>query len=445
MGTLEDLRTRAKAAAASVIEGGGVGVRTLKRLDSRKDDPSPRRPIRKTEFAMDDHGGRHTMMKADQMVLCKAEDNSPELEFQKFNDEALIFRMLLKKSGQDIRETNWYRERMEHYHPVRKMLKQLDSETAGDGLEWVPTNFSADWVRLVNLDTKVAMLLKQINPMPSDPYKVPNITANMTTYFISEQIADSGTKITAGDPTTSNFQLDAKKIGVRTPFSTEVEEDSIVPILAMARENMATAIAHGLESAIINGDTSGTHQDNDVTASTDVRKMFRGLRFHALSSGAFNLTCSTPLTVANMRAIRAQMGKYGVNPSNLFWLVGPVVYQKGILNLADVVTVDKYGQSAVVLTGELARFDGIPIVVSEDTREDLNASGVKDNTTTDNGVILLVHRPSWYWGTKRAFNQKVWENIEYDQKFLVGTARHALATPITTEAVCVAGLDADAA
>lgn len=444
MPTLDELRSRAKAAATSIIEGGGVGLKTMKRLDRRGDDPAPR-VVRKSEYVVDDDGHESTRLPADAVVMNKAEAGSKEHDFQKFNDEALILRMLMKPSGQDIRNTKWYRERMQKHHPVRKMLKQLDSETAGDGLEWVPTNFSSDWVRLMRLDTKVINLLKQVNPMPSDPYKVPTITANMSVYYISEQTGDSGTKITASDPTTSNFQLDAKKIGVRTPFSTEVEEDSIVPILAMARENMAEAIAHGLESGVINGDTSGTHQDNDTTASTDVRKMFRGLRFHSLSNSAFNLTCSTPLTAANMRAIRAQMGKYGVNPSNLFWIVGPIVYQKDILNLADVITVEKYGQSAVVLTGELARWDGIPIIVSEDTREDLNTAGVRDSTTQDNGVILLVHRPSWYWGTKRAFNQKVWENIEYDQKFLVGTARHALATPITTEAVCVAGLDADAA
>ena len=443
MGTLEDLRTRAKAAAMSIVDGGGVGVRTQKRLDRRGDDPAPR-PVRKTEYVMDDDGNEYGRSPVDTMVLCKAEHGSKEHEFQKFQDEALIMRLMLKSSGKDLRDTKWYREKMQKHHPVRKMLKQLDSETAGDGLEWVPTNFSADFVRLLSLETKVINQLTPINPMPSDPYKVPIITANMTVYFIAEQLGDAGTKITAGDPTTSNFQLDAKKIGVRTPFSTEVEEDSIVPILSATRENMATAVADGQEDAVLNGDTSGTHQDNDVTTSTDIRKMYRGLRFHGLSSASFKATMSTPLVAADLRSLRAKMGKYGVNPNNLIMIVGPIVYQKGLLALADVVTVEKYGPSAVVLTGELARWDGIPVIVSGQQRENLNVSGVKDSTTTNNGTIMFVSRKHWYWGTKRAFNQKVWENIEFDQKYLVGTARHALSTPITTEPVCVIGVDADA-
>jgi len=52
-----------------------------------------------------------------------------------------------------------------------------------------------------------------------------------------------------------------------------------------------------------------------------------------------------------------------------------------------VRTVDKYGQFATVLNGELGKIDGIPVIVSEKIRENLNASGVYDGTTTTKTLL----------------------------------------------------------
>jgi hypothetical protein len=94
------------------------------------------------------------------------------------------------------------------------------------------------------------------------------------------------------------------------------------------------------------------------------------------------------------------MGKYGVDPNSLAWVVGISGYNQ-MLALSEVITVDKYGPNAVVLSGELARFDGIPVIVSEYVREDLNATGVYDGTTTGRTEVLLVRKDAFLYGDRR--------------------------------------------
>ena len=59
-----------------------------------------------------------------------------------------------------------------------------------------------------------------------------------------------------------------------------------------------------------------------------------------------------------------KMGKYAADPSQLVIVTDVGTYLSGFLGLTNVVTVDKFGPSAVVLTGQLAAYRGVPIIVS---------------------------------------------------------------------------------
>lgn len=417
---LNDLQKRMAGLAGAVVG------RTVVR---KSDDESPAR-LRKGEY---ETNGGSAVSTVDQLMLRKSGGDRDIQNFQEFNDNCIILSALLKR---DVRDLNYYGERM---HKSGDLRKVMDSATTSAGVEWVPTIFSADWVRYVDLELKVANLLRRIQ-MPSDPYKVPYQASQVTVYLVAEQTSDAGTKFTESSPQTGNFQLDAKKLGVRVAFSEELTEDSIVPVLPMLREELGYAVGKAIEDAIINGDTSGTHQDSDVTASTDRRKAFRGLRKHALAQSTQSLSTYSN---ANIRSLRAKMARYGVDPSSLFFLTGPIQYQKQLLNLSDVITVDKMGDKAVVLSGQLAAVDGIPVIVSPVMRENVNASGVYDGTTTNKGTLLLVYRPAWYLGERRGLELKLWEDIQYGQNYLVGSTRNAFNTPWTSDPVAVAGVAVD--
>ena len=80
-----------------------------------------------------------------------------------------------------------------------------------------------------------------------------------------------------------------------------------------------------------------------------------------------------------------------------------------------------------MLSGELAKFDGIPIVISEYARENLNASGVHDGVTTTKTVIYLANRRGHIWGNRSGFQTQVLRELyaESGQDALIATERKA--------------------
>lgn len=337
-------------------------------------------------------------------------------DFQKRSDDVYLMSKILRQDAKTLRIYKNFEE--------SELAKAMAAATSGSGLEWVPTAFSADLIDKVRLALKVAALHKRID-MPTNPYKLPVVSSDATAYLISEATSDTETKITASTPGTKNVTLTAIKLAGRVLFSEELTEDSIIPVLGFVKSNISTALAVAQEDATINGDTSGTHQDSDVTSANDARKAYNGYRKLALSGA--KVDCSS-FTIDNLRSIRKAMGKYGVDPSKLAWVTGISVYSQ-LLSLKDssgnpmVITVDKYGPNATIMTGELAKVDGCPVIVSEKIREDLNDSGVYDGSTTTKTLICLVYVPGFVYGDRRRVTIKTKEEIETDQQLLVATQR----------------------
>ena len=163
-------------------------------------------------------------------------------------------------------------------------------------------------------------------------------------------------------------------------FSRSVEADSAAAILPFVRGKLVQAFVEAEEQTILDGDTDGTHQDTDVQAlgATDVRTAWDGLRKKALAQTA--TAGSGALTAAQVKTLRATMGKWGINPSDLALIVGVNGYYD-LLGDDNLLTVEKLGPKATILNGQLGMIYGMPVIVSEHVRENLNASGVHDAIT----------------------------------------------------------------
>lgn len=317
-------------------------------------------------------------------------------EVQEQMDNIFILSKLLERPARSLK--SWVK--LENMAP--DFVKAMDTQTAGEGLEWIPTGFSPTLLEKVRLATKVAGLFTII-PMPTNPYTLPVQLGRFTTYKHDEQTADTGqTKIPIGQAAnepTGKTTFTAQGHASRILVSKDIEEDSIIPILPFVQSELVKAMAEGREDAILNGDTAGTHEDSDVTSASDRRKLWLGLR--AIANDRTYKTDLGTFDLTNIRLLRENMVKYGINPMDLAFVVGVKGYNK-LLSLTEVKTVDKYGDKATVLNGELAKLDGIPIIVSEWIRENLNASGVYDGITTDNTVMHLVHRGAYGIGDRRS-------------------------------------------
>jgi HK97 family phage prohead protease/HK97 family phage major capsid protein len=291
----------------------------------------------------------------------------------------------------------------EEYKRMMEFAKALDTATSGEGLDLVPTDFSGTIHELIRAKLKVAGLF-EIFPMPTKSYKLPVETADVIATLQGEKTTvQTGWDSTEQTPTTSNAALTAVKARARIQISTELTEDSVVPIIPWVENQAARAIVRAIERGIINGQaTADIDTGYGGIASTDFRKAWDGLRYHYQNSlTSLGVDLST-FSAANLRTVRKNMGVYGLYPDELAWICSIKGYLGQFLkNVSDVQTMDKYGPNATILSGELAKFDGIPIIVSEFVQDDLNASGIYDGTTTTQTIVILVNRQAWVIGNRR--------------------------------------------
>ena len=133
------------------------------------------------------------------------------------------------------------------------------------------------------------------------------------------------------------------------------------------------------------------------------------------------VTCTT---AANLALLRKSMGKFGVNPNDIAFIVGVSSYL-ALLTDSNLLTVDKLGPNATILNGQVGTLYGAPVIVSEWVRENLNASGVYDGITTTKTYALAVNRGEWAMGQRMALDVEVDDSIyrETYQRVLVGFMR----------------------
>jgi len=340
-------------------------------------------------------------------------------ELQDMQDEILICSKVL---GENPRDLNLWDE----YEEVASAFasKALVSTVSGSGDDFVPTNFSSQLIEKVRLILKVAALHDRI-PMTSNPFTVPLEGADSTAVLAAESTVEAteAGRITASTPSTSNVTFTAKKLASRTVFSEEITQDSIINILDFVRKKISVALANAIETATINGDTAGTHQDADVTTATDARKAWNGYR--KLTRGDAKVDAGgDALDAADMRNARKAMDKFGINPADLAWVVGVNAFHQMLSEtdangFSDFRTLDKIGPRAQVLTGQMGAFDGIPVIVSEFVRENLGASGVYDGTNTSRTAINLVNRTRFWYGDRLSVTLRTFEDIQTDQIVMV--------------------------
>lgn len=341
-----------------------------------------------------------------------------EKEMRAFSDDAYLVATIMRK---DPRQTKLWSERQGLSSALRKAM---DTATAAEGLEWIPTILSQNYIEKFRLQAKVAALFDDI-PMPSNPFKMP-YTGGLSAsnfYLVGESTSDSPTASPASTKATGAQTLTAKKLKARLLWSDEFDEDSIIAILPMLRSELAIAGAEAIEDCLINGDTTATHQDSNVTETTDRRKIWDGLRDQCPSGTKVDLGT---FATATLLSILTKMGKYAVNPSELAFITGARGYNH-LRNLTEVLTVDKYGPAATILNGELGKLAGVPIIVSEYVQENLNATGVYDGSTTDNTIILVVNRRAPIIGTRGGVKLTFLNEGQVDQNQLIMSFRKALA------------------
>ena len=232
---------------------------------------------------------------------------------------------------------------------------------------------SAGVERDIQLELVMAPLFREI-PMQSATQIIPILPDSGYAEFASAQTASGssphGNLAQRGDTYGSPFggidmterTLSTKKLISQSYLGNETEEDAILPILPLIRESIIRSHARAMENALLLGNnadgafgTSGASFDGIwhlAEADSDLTQ----------SATAF---ASDTVTAAELLALRKNMGKYGINPSEVVYIVSSTVYYN-LLEDAEFQDVNLVGDMATKLNGEIGSVFGSKVLVSDE-------------------------------------------------------------------------------
>lgn len=319
---------------------------------------------------------------------------------------------------------------LEGFEVFEKGLNEaLDTVTTNQGIEWLPTVLSADYIDAIFVQSQVAGQFERY-PMPSKTWEKPTVTSRGRPYRVTESTANTDlytNKFTAHQANTDKITFVAEKLGYQAFWSDEVAMDSLPDIVGMLQEDLRRSFAYGLDDVVINGSDSLADLDNAAasklfTSAGDLRNAWDGLRLHG--STLANWVDGSTLSAAVFLQARAELGgKYGGRAEDLFLAVAPKTYYN-MLTLNEVETADLHGvDRATIRNGVLRAIYGMDIIMSDEIYTNLNASGVYDNVTTTKTVALVVYRPGYAFGDRKLMTVERDRFVAAQQNMIVGHMR----------------------
>jgi hypothetical protein len=328
------------------------------------------------------------------------------LKIRKFQEDCDMLILVAKMLDRPVQSLQGF-GRFQKFLDESELRKSINESTASS---WVPREMSANFFNRIQLALKVAPAFTEIE-MPRSPFEIPRKNA-----FSSATLKTETTNATESSVTAGKMTLTASTIVDNLQVSYELDEDVTFAIAPQIRDDATNGIARGIDNACINGDTTATHMDSDITVATDVRKAFKGLRKLALAN-SYSSSLST-FTAETVLGMKASMGSpYGADPSQLIW-IGGVLDQVKLLNLKDSSGNRLYlefgtpgAMESIVVPGAIGKLAGSEFIISEFVREDLGASGVYNGSTTTRSTLLLVRKDCFVRGVVRKVMVETFRDI----------------------------------
>lgn len=328
---------------------------------------------------------------------------------------------------------------------LKTALKALTSTGSATGDELVPTELASQLWQDFFLASRIVATMPRIT-MPTNPFDVPLGLGDVTWRKGTENTAT-----TASDPATAKSTLTATELITEQNWSYTLDEDAVIAMAPAIRERLAISGAEVIDAFALNADSTNAATGNinldDADPSDDAYYLSAGqdgLRHLWLADNTSqNVNAGgDALADADIRSALSLMGKYGVNPDQTVMIAEITTYLFGLLNLDATITVDKFGSDAVVKTGQLAAYRGVPIIISASAP--LAEADGKVSTTSGNntlGQLTIYNRMMWYAGFMRELLIEMDRDIQKRQYIMVTSLREAVAAHGTrSSATHVAGI-----
>ena len=223
--------------------------------------------------------------------------------------------------------------------------------------------------------------------------------------------AQFGTTDSKGNTATHQLKevtLNSYKVATNEYLAYEEEEDSLLAILPVVRDAMVRRVARTVDRAFLMGAGAGADPVKGL-ATYDVA-----------STVTLDISNADKMTVAKLRAMRADLGAWGLTPSEIIFIVSTEGYYD-LLEDTTFMTMDKVGSAATALTGQIGMVGNTPVLVSAELP-----------AKADTAVGAICYAPANFLvGNQRGLRFDTQDLVETQRKVLVSSLRTGM-TQITT-------------
>ena len=185
-------------------------------------------------------------------------------------------------------------------------------------------------------------------------------------------------QVTGNQYNAAQVILKANRLVSTTFMDNNVDEEVLVNLMPMLIDSVARAHARAVDNAIINGTAGGNEGFNGLEALAGTN-----------SVAVLNSTGSADVavTAAEFLAGRKLMGKYGMDPSDLVYVVSQARYYDLLADPAFADITDVGSDIATKITGTVGAIYGTPVIVSDQLETEANTASVGYCVNVRNHVI----------------------------------------------------------
>ena len=265
--------------------------------------------------------------------------------------------------------------------------------------------------------------------MPTNPFEIPLQLGGVNWYPGTENLAVTGSALATGRQTLNAYELVAE-----VPWSLTLDEDAVIAMADEVRSSLVRNAVEVIDDVLLNADATTANNINADGATINSGQAgkahwllgFDGLLHLPLVDNTGQaVNRNGAVADAMFNQVRAKVGRYGVRPSELAYVMDVNTYIRS-LTVDNFRTLDKLGPNATLLRGQLGAVEGIPVIVSEQMAlSDADGKVTDGGSTNTKGRLLITNRSQWRIGYRRELLIETTRDIQKRQNIMVVSMRLA--------------------
>ena len=323
------------------------------------------------------------------------------------------------------------------WHLTSDYKRAMDTAESGYGSQLIGAQYVGELWEGARQQAVVMPLINEFEMTAPTAY-LPVAAAIPEMYYVSENTANNSSNYGTVKTGSNRVTVSAVKFVIHQMWSGEMSEDSIIPFVPFLRSQVMNSLAYYGDSLLINGDTTnaGTGNINLYDADpTDTKHYLAldGLRHvcfvdntnNQSSSAAAAPSWSKIYGIRSLMVDRTYFMDWGhpANPADLVYVVNPELADKMVQELDELITVDKYGPQATVLTGQVTKIGQNPVVSTIAMPRTETTGFVINSPGTTYGTALAFNRNGFVLGWRRRVKMETERLPATDQDRIVYSLR----------------------